>query len=132
MKENLYGKKRANKACTGCWVFCTIYKHFSGFEFFCSQTESTPAPAPVTQTVGRVCSGGVHRQAVGMVRWFAQARPVRLCWRRRCPTFRTLAGEDLGRLTILAAPVADGWRWAAGFKPVLDSHLRDSKCHNVD
>ena len=22
-------------------------------------------------------------------------------------------GEDLGRLTVLAAPAADGWRWAA-------------------
>src|SRR3989304_1659231 len=24
---------RANKACTGRWGFCAIYKHFSGFEF---------------------------------------------------------------------------------------------------
>ena len=23
------------------------------------------------------------------------------------------AGEDLGRLTVLAAPAADGWRWAS-------------------
>ena len=29
---------------------------------------------------------------------------------RRCPTFRTPIGEDLDRLTMLAAPVADGWR----------------------
>ena len=48
-----------------------------------------------------------------MVRWFGQAGPVRLCWRRRCPTFRTPTGEDLGWLTVLAAPAADGWRWAA-------------------
>ena len=34
--------------------------------------------------------------------------------RWRCPTFRTPTGEDLGRLTVLAAPAADGWRWALG------------------
>ena len=68
---------RANKACAGRGGFCGFFKHFSlacrppvpavpaqaeqaGFEFFCSQIESTPAPAPVsrkeqarlTQTVG--------------------------------------------------------------------------------
>ena len=48
-----------------------------------------------------------------MVRWFARASPVRSCSGRRCPTFRTPAGEDLGRLTVLAAPAADGWRWAS-------------------
>ncbi|MEK7786202.1 MAG: hypothetical protein AAB658_12390, partial [Chloroflexota bacterium] len=32
--------------------FVAIFKHFSGFGFFCSRTLSTPAPAPVTQTVG--------------------------------------------------------------------------------
>jgi hypothetical protein len=46
-----YNQKRANKACTGRWGFCGIFKYFSGFEFFRSRTESTPAPAPVTPTV---------------------------------------------------------------------------------
>jgi hypothetical protein len=44
-------KNLPNKACTGRWGFCGIFWHFSGFEFSCSRTESTPAPAPVTQTV---------------------------------------------------------------------------------
>ena len=41
-----------NKTCTGQVGFYAIYEHFSGFEFFCSQAESTPVHLPVTQTVG--------------------------------------------------------------------------------
>ena len=40
-----------NKACTGRWGFCRIFKHFSGFAFFLLQAESTPAHTQVTQTV---------------------------------------------------------------------------------
>jgi hypothetical protein len=40
-----------NKACTGQVGFVAIFEHFSGFEFSCSQAESTPAHLPVTQTV---------------------------------------------------------------------------------
>jgi len=29
-----YWQTPPNKACTGRWGFCVIYKHFSGFEFF--------------------------------------------------------------------------------------------------
>jgi hypothetical protein len=31
---SLQNQKRANKACTGRWGFCAIYKQFSGFKFF--------------------------------------------------------------------------------------------------
>ena len=32
--NKIAAKMLANKACTGRWGFCRIFKHFSGFEFF--------------------------------------------------------------------------------------------------
>ena len=43
----------AKHLCTRRWGFCDIFEHFFASSFSCSQAESTPAPAPVTQTVGR-------------------------------------------------------------------------------
>ncbi len=57
-------QKRANTACTGRWGFCAIYEHFSGFEIFLLPAESTPAPAPVTQTVGRLMSQDLPNQNI--------------------------------------------------------------------
>ncbi len=48
--EEQNGEKMANTACTGRWGFCAVYKHFLASSFSCSQAESTPSPAPVTQT----------------------------------------------------------------------------------
>ena len=32
-KNGSESKQQANKACTGRWGFCAVYKQFSGFEF---------------------------------------------------------------------------------------------------
>jgi hypothetical protein len=40
-----------NKVRNGRWGFCGIFEHFSRLGLFCSQTESQPAPLPLTQTV---------------------------------------------------------------------------------
>jgi len=34
ISKNNHPQTPPNKACTGRWGFCAVYKHFSGFEFF--------------------------------------------------------------------------------------------------
>ena len=60
--------------------------------------------AQLTLAVGRSLGGGVHRQAAGMVRWFAQARPARLCWGHRCPTFRAADRGGSGPVDDVGGP----------------------------
>ena len=45
-----------NKACTGQVGFVAISGIFLASSFLCSQTLSTPAHLPITQTVGRLPS----------------------------------------------------------------------------
>jgi len=50
------GKNEGLPSCVGvldAGVRCGFSSIFLALSFFCSQTESTPVPAPVTQTVGR-------------------------------------------------------------------------------
>jgi len=48
-------KSMPNKACSGRRGVCAFYKQFAGFEFFStSQAFVSPAPPPLTQTVGHL------------------------------------------------------------------------------
>jgi hypothetical protein len=49
LEISVFLQNAPNKARTGRWRFCGTYgKHFSGFEFFRSQAESTHGPTPVS------------------------------------------------------------------------------------
>ncbi|WP_343410793.1 hypothetical protein, partial [Candidatus Amarolinea dominans] len=49
---------------------------------------------------GRSRAGGWN----GRGRWFAQARPVRLCWGGRCPTFRAADRGGSGPVDDVGGP----------------------------
>ena len=57
----------------------------------------------------------VHGQAVGMEGDAGSPRPVLSGSVEGAAAQHSVqpTGEDLGWLTMLAAPAADGWRWAA-------------------
>ena len=77
----------------------------------CRLREAQPQ---LTLAVGRLCCGGVYRQAVGMEEGAGSLRLVRSGRALGAAAQHSVqpTGEDLGRLTMLAAPAADGRRWA--------------------
>jgi hypothetical protein len=52
--SNFQPKRRLTKRAPDKWDSAAFFSSFLASSFFCSQIESTPAPAPVTQTVETV------------------------------------------------------------------------------